>query len=297
MYWGMFCWFMGQGRMRCAPTVTWDFMGDVCPLRIDRTFTVWGIVLLTTVKKCNSPSQGYNVTHTTLHAVPCRSLRMVAQFQNPTMDSLDQRLQELLAQACRYPAKTAERQKILTVFLSRVEASGKLWRGAGVPRDLYRLYLLNRIESYDRDRASVMTWINFHLKHKIMDLQAKKPLEKKTIAWFSDENDPNPWESLPDLSSNPWNALVEDKTPPPEQMIPRILAWLERDRNLRRVHMLDRPEVNGALLIAKRLPPPVPWEQLGQELKAKPAGLTNFYYKRCLPELRAFLISQGYGRD
>ncbi len=229
---------------------------------------------------------------------------MLAQSQNPTMDSLDQRLQELLAQACCHPTKTPERQKILTVFLVQVEKSGKLWRAAGVPRDLYNealnetwLHLLNRIESYDRDRATVMTWINFHLKHKLMDLQAKKPLEKETIAWFSDENDPNPWESLPDLSSNPWNSLVEDKTPPPEQMIPKILAWLERDRNLRRVHMLDRPDVNGALLIGKRLPPPVPWEQLGQTLNAKPTGLTNFYYKRCLPELRAFLISQGYGRD
>jgi hypothetical protein len=216
-------------------------------------------------------------------------------------DSLDHSLQQLLAEACQAPAHSVARQKVLTRFLALVERSGKLWRGAGIDRDLYAealnetwLYLLNRIETYDPSRAAVMTWINFHLKNKLKDGQmARQKRAGAQIDWG--EPGPSPWDGLPDPASNPWQA-VEQAEASEADLMGKIRLWLDGDRSLRRLHLLDRPDINGALLIGDRLPPPKPWKQLGVELNAKPSTLTNFYYNRCLPKLRSFLESQGYGK-
>lgn len=226
----------------------------------------------------------------------------VPRFTPRTMtDSLDRQLQALLGQACGYPAESIARKKVLTQFVAVVEDSGKLWRGAGADRDLYAealnetwLYLLQRIESYDPGRGAVMTWINFYLKNRLKDVQMarQKSLDRK-IDW-GDETGLNPWETLPDPHSNPW-ATVEDSEPPRENLLDVINLWLTSDRSLRRMHVLDRPDINGAVVIGNRLPPPKKWKQLALELNAKPDTLTNFYAKRCLPKLRSFLRSKGFG--
>jgi hypothetical protein len=227
----------------------------------------------------------------------------VPRFTPRTMaDSLDRRLQELLAQACACPAESVARKQVLTQFVAVVEDSGKLWRGAGGDRDLYAealnenwLYLLQRIESYDPGRATVMTWINFYLKNRLKDVQMarQKSLNRK-IDW-GDETGLNPWETLPDPHSNPWATVEEVSEQPGENLLEIIDLWLKADRSLRRMHVLDRPDINGAVVIADRLPPPKRWKQMAAELNAKPETLTNFYYKRCLPKLRSFLQSKGFG--
>jgi hypothetical protein len=219
-----------------------------------------------------------------------------------TADVLDRRLQSLLAQACGYPSGSMERQKVLTEFLAVVEASGKLWRGAGADRDLYAealnetwLYLLQRIESYAPERATVMTWINFYLKNRLKDIQlARQKAGDRKVDWGAEFH---PWEMLPDPNSNPWQAVEEVEEVEPQQgdgLMDLVELWLENDRGLRRMHVLDRPDVNGAVVIADRLPPPKPWKQMALELQVKADTLTNFYYKRCLPELRSFLKSKGF---
>jgi hypothetical protein len=226
-------------------------------------------------------------------AVPCP--------HNAMTDALDRRLQKLLAEACSCPAESVARKQVLTRFVAVVEDSGKLWRGAGADRDLYAealnenwLYLLQRLESYDPGRATVMTWINFYLKNRLKDVQMarQKTLDRK-IDW-GDEAGLNPWETLPDPHSNPW-ATVEDTEPPRQNLLEIIDLWLKADRSLRRMHVLDRPDINGAVVIGDRLPPPKRWKQMAVELNTKPDTLTNFYYKRCLPKLRSFLQSKGFG--
>jgi hypothetical protein len=216
-------------------------------------------------------------------------------------DSLDRQLQELLAQACACPAESIARKQVLTQFVAVVEDSGKLWRGAGADRDLYAealnetwLYLLPRIASYDPGRATVMTWINFYLKNKLKDVQlARQKSWNQKIDW-GDKNGLNPWESLPDPHSNPW-ATVETVEQPGENLLELVDLWLKSDRSLRRMHVLERPDINGAVVIADRLPPPKRWKQMALELNAKPDTLINFYHKRCLPKLRSFLQSKGFG--
>jgi hypothetical protein len=226
----------------------------------------------------------------------------VPRFPPRTMaDSLDRQLQELLAQACACPAESLARRQVLTRFVAVVEDSGKLWRGAGADGDLYAealnenwLYLLQRIESYDSSRATVMTWINFYLKNRLKDVQMarQKSLNRK-IDW-GDETGLNPWETLPDPRSNPW-ATVEEAEQPEGNLSEIIDLWLKSDRSRRRMHVLDRPDISGAVVIADRLPPPKKWKQMAVEMNAKPDTLTNFYYKRCLPKLRSFLQSKGFG--
>jgi hypothetical protein len=227
----------------------------------------------------------------------------VPRFTPRTMaDSIDRQLQELLAQACGCPAESLARKQVLTRFVAMVGDSGKLWRGAGAERDLYAealnetwLYLLPRIESYDPDRATVMTWINFYLKNRLKDVQMarQKSLDRK-IDW-GDGTRLNPWETLPDPNSNPWATVEEASEQSGEDLLDLVELWLKSDRKLRQIHVLDRPDINGAVVIADRLPPPKRWKQMAAELNAKPEALTNFYYKRCLPKLRSFLQSKGFG--
>ncbi|MCL6434612.1 MAG: hypothetical protein K6T90_10440 [Leptolyngbyaceae cyanobacterium HOT.MB2.61] len=86
-------------------------------------------------------------------------------------------LDQLAIEAGNHPRGSLERQQKLTQLIQRVQRSGRLWMGGNAPGDYYEealqqtwLHICQRIETYDPQRASVITWINFVLKHKLLDL-------------------------------------------------------------------------------------------------------------------------------
>ncbi len=187
-------------------------------------------------------------------------------------------LDQLAIEAGNYPRGSLERQQKLTQLVQRVQRSGSLWRGGNAPGDYYEealqqtwLHICQRIETYDPQRAGFITWINFVLKHKLLDLYR--------------ESSPS-HDSVENLSSLPQPPRL------PSLALEKIRLWVQQESSrLRRVHVRDRPDINCQILILYRLPPEKTWEQLSQKFGVPISTLSNFYCRECKPRLRGFLDS------
>ncbi len=187
-------------------------------------------------------------------------------------------LDQLAIEAGNHPRGSLERQQKLTQLVQSVQRSGSLWRGGKLAGDYYEealqqtwLHVCQRIETYDPQRASVITWINFVLKHKLLDLYRESGQSHDSV------------ENLPGFLPPPCF---------PSPGLARIRLWVQQESSrLRRVHVRDRPDINCQALILYRLPPAKTWEQLSQQFSVPISTLSNFYSRECKPRLREFLDS------
>lgn len=205
-------------------------------------------------------------------------------------------LRQLVIATCSQPRGSLERQRRLNQLIWHIQRSGKLLRGSGVPnyedalQQTWLYFCRNLCEAvtadpYDSTKASVITWINAYLKRRLQDnYQAVAEQQAKTLSWQPSDLDD---------SADPIAQLPARPDVPP--ILDEIQAWLERDgKQLRRIHVRDRPEINCLVLIQRRLPPETSWEQLAQEFGVAIATLSNFYQRECFPRLLSFGQSQGY---
>lgn len=74
-----------------------------------------------------------------------------------------------------------------------------------------------------------------------------------------------------------------------EQLILYVRARIEADESgeLRECHSKKYPAVTAQVLILRRLPPEVEWEDLSNEFKAPISTLNSFYERQCRPRLKA----------
>jgi hypothetical protein len=89
------------------------------------------------------------------------------------------------------------------------------------------------------------------------------------------------------------NIPANPDVPP---LLEEIKRWVETDpdRELRRIHITNHPEVTARVLILRRLPPETSWKILAAEFNITISTLSSFYQRQCLPRLRKFSESQGY---
>jgi DNA-directed RNA polymerase specialized sigma24 family protein len=98
---------------------------------------------------------------------------------NRSMDELDHRLEELALAAKNYPPKSKARRKALTKLINEVQYSNKIFcRGRfDFPQEVYNealqetwLYICRNIENFDPSIGRVMTWINFILERRFINV-------------------------------------------------------------------------------------------------------------------------------
>ncbi|OLP18253.1 hypothetical protein BST81_11605 [Leptolyngbya sp. 'hensonii'] len=211
------------------------------------------------------------------------------------MDELNDRLYQLILETCVHPPGSLNRQKGLSQLIELIQRSQKLWRDtiADYEDALQQtwLYFCRNLceattgEAYDPARATVITWMNSHLKWRLQDLrqQAMASLTKKAFSESSESDEG--FDLIGDLRAPP--------IPPP--ILEEVLDWVEREASqLRRIHVRDRPDVNAQMLILRRLPPATSWDKLAAEFRVPVATLSGFYQRECLPRLLKFGKSQGY---
>ncbi len=210
------------------------------------------------------------------------------------MTDLEQQLRDLVEKACCHPPGSAIRQKSLTQIIRLTRS--QLWREyTPMYEDALQqtwLYFCRNIceattgERYDRDRASLTTWLNYYLKRRLQDLREDAAKQAKDFV-------PSTW------GANSKTIEILEQQPAPAD-IPPILAevkqWVSIDTNgtLVATHIKGYPQVNCQLLILRRLPPETSWEQLSQELGIPISTLSAFYQRKCLPKLRNFGRAEGY---
>ena len=206
-------------------------------------------------------------------------------------NELDQQLCQLAAKACEYPRGSLERQRQLTQLVIIVQHSGKLWRGGDAEKEYYEealqetwLYICHNIESYEPERASVVTWINSRLQWKLRHVSEKVMIEQNRRV--------HPMKNAEGEIHDPVESIAApEPTNHPSSVLQNIQQWVHRESpQLRRVHVRDRPDINCQVLILYRLPPAKTWEQLSQEFGGIAIQtLCNFYNRECKPRLRNFL--------
>ena len=213
------------------------------------------------------------------------------------MNELQEKVQTLIAEACRHPVGNPQRQKRLTQIIRLI--SKQLWK-ENVPyyqdalQQTWIYFCQNLCEGktgrvYDPEKANVVTWLNAYLKRRLQDGYLNL---QKQRAWTA---------SIPAAGANPDNQRLNpvDTLPAPPDTPPllaEVRAWAESDpeHKLTRIHIANHPHITCQLLILKRLPPEIPWKELAAELGVAIGTLSSFYQRQCQPLLREFGRSQGY---
>lgn len=213
--------------------------------------------------------------------------------------SLQEQLPYLVVQACQHPAGSAQRQKNLTKIIRL--AANKFWKeNTPYYQDALQqtwLYFCHNIceentgKPYDSNRSSVLTWLNFYLKQRLRDCYIKK--QKETLTRVS-----IPLGQLDSVQTNqnvdPIENIPANPDVPP--LLEEIRSWAKTDPEgeLRRIHIVNHPEVTCQILILRRLPPEVNWKNLAAEFNLSVSTLSSFYQRQCMPYLRKFAESQRY---
>lgn len=204
--------------------------------------------------------------------------------------NLNQQLQQLVLEACSYPAKSLIRRQKLNELVRLVMKSGKLWQeNSPYYKDALQqtwLYFCRNPEQYNPERCSVITWLDNCLKWRLQDFRSSQTKEQARAV------------SSSILGTEEAINLIENL--PASADIPPILAetyqWAETDPDgeLRSIHVKERPDVTCQILILRRLPPETPWKTIAKEFSLPPSTAPNFYKRECLPRLRNFALRQGY---
>lgn len=237
--------------------------------------------------------------------------------ERSVVDTLNQRLKTLIAEACTYPAKSLERRERLSEVHRLVMNSGKLWR----TRDLYYNDALQEMwefccqnpELYNPEVQGVITWLDDYLKKRLRRFRYAKTrqLQREITALVTEAGD-----TLDPIATLPARPDIQ----PVLEIWEKTQTWIESgllpEANLSQSsehqNTAFQPELHAKLcstcfrgcdgmncqaLVLRRLPPEIPWAEIAIEFALNPAeskDLPKFYNRRCLPLLREFAALQGY---
>ena len=200
-------------------------------------------------------------------------------------------LSELVTEACKHPPGTKERQLNLTRIIRLV--SDRLWKEytpyyEDALQETWVYFCRNICEgnTYDSEKASVVTWLNNYLKWRLKDGFIREQQQKKRTA-------------SPKIGDD--NKLIDPiDTVPAQPDIPPLLeeiknwALVDAERKLRQIYLENHPHITAQQLILRRLPPEAQWQELSEEYGVPAGTLSSFYQRKCKPLLREYSKSQGY---
>lgn len=215
------------------------------------------------------------------------------------MNEFEQQIHQLIAEACHYPRGSLERQKKLNQIVSRIQNSNKLLKNFDLNRFDYEealqqtwVYFCHNLcetftgQAYNPEKASIITWLNAYLKYRIKDLVVQRRQEDNARIYPQETETGKLIDPLENLSVSPADSSC---------LLEEIKNWLEKEKKtFCRLHLRNYPEINGYLLILRRLPPETSWKELSQEFGVPIATLCNFYQRKCFPLLLEFGKVRGY---
>jgi len=221
------------------------------------------------------------------------------QMGNNAEDNLNAYLNQLVIEACSYPAKSEGRRRKLYEIVRGVMKSGKLWK-EDTPhyQDAMQqtwLHMCDNLEQYKPNEpysCSLVTWLNKYLKWRLQAFREADAKSKSRAATVSNS------EIKSDSNKKNASAQIELLPAPPD--IPPILEevrhWAETDSSgeLRKTYLKGHPDVNCQILILLRLPPEIHWKTIAKNFGLPESTITTFYKREALSRLNKFGLSQGY---
>lgn len=194
-------------------------------------------------------------------------------------DELDSYLLQLATSAQQNPPRSPGRQIALTKLVNGIVRSGRLCypQKSQFPAQLYQdiyhevrqellLYICEKIDKYDAERGSVMTWVNVLLdrrffKDAIRKIQTQQRMKKLTIT---------------DLD----NLIASPEEPP--DMTEILKKFIESDPEdiFKKEHIEKCPQANFQALATRRMSGKS-WKDISGEFAIKIPTVSSFYY-RCV---------------
>jgi len=215
------------------------------------------------------------------------------------MNKVEQRLHTLVADTCRHPPGSVQRQRGLTQIIRLT--TPKLWKDyspyyADALQQTWMYFCRNICEGqtgakYDPNYGSVATWLNAYLKRRLQDGLLEQQKQQAIQAAIPVRRSRS---GEPEETADPIENLAAEPDVPP--ILEAVRAWVEADTSgeLRRIRIEGQPVVTAQILILRRLPPETSWKDLAAEFGRSVSTLSSFYQRQCLPRLRKFGQSEGY---
>jgi hypothetical protein len=194
-------------------------------------------------------------------------------------------LQRLITEACQHSAESPVRQKKLTQIIRLV--APQLWKEQ---TDYYEdalqqtwLFFTKNLCNYDPQQASVVTWLNNHLKWRLHDLkvkQAKQQAREDSIDARNADPDQGTFEIVDPVSSTPDDGE--------SALMAEFVTWLKTDPTgeLKAAHMRGLVHINCQALIQRRLMQEETWEVLAKDFDKSVPTLSSHFQRKCIPCLR-----------
>ncbi len=193
-------------------------------------------------------------------------------------DEIDVLLQKLVSTAQSYPHLTQQRQLALTKLVNSIVQSGKLRHpqrslfSADIYEDIYNealqrllLYICQKIDKYNPERGSVMTWVNVLLERRFIKEAIREFFGQQNVTSISDAH---------------LDYLVSGEEP---QDITEILIEcikLDPESLFKKEHIKKYPQANFQALAQQRILGKS-WKEIAAEYDLKIPTVSCFYY-RCL---------------
>jgi len=213
------------------------------------------------------------------------------------MNQLEEKLRQLVKEACSHPPGSAQRQRNLTQIIRLV--SRKLWKEhkpyyQDALQQTWVYFCQNICEGntgrvYDPERSTIITWLNVYLKRRLQDffIDKQKQQVKTVTPKVQNFGSGQSGEML-----DPIDILPAQPDVPP--LLEEVKKWVQTDPELKRIYITSNPKVTCQVLIERRLPPEESWKDLAAEFNLSISTLSSFYQRQCLPRLRKFGESEGY---
>ncbi|MBW4681569.1 MAG: hypothetical protein KME19_15835 [Microcoleus vaginatus WJT46-NPBG5] len=227
---------------------------------------------------------------------------------------MDEQLKKLIAEVCKYPEPSPEKQKALNRLIAHIQQL------PGLSKSSHPDYLeaLNRTWEWVSQnihtfkprppsvQISLVKWINGYLYWRIQDLYIPDERFSRSLNEISENNeaDFNPLEKLsetgfgtPSLSG--IEGYIEQLQREEKQRIGlEIEKYIQQDPEgkLEKCHPKANFECNCRLL-SKRLylnEPPDKLSEIARELKINYQALVSHWKRKCLPLLQEIARNQGY---
>jgi hypothetical protein len=193
----------------------------------------------------------------------------------------------LLEHAKQHPAGSYQRNRYLNQLIRAI--APKLWRTsspyyADALQQTWVYFAKHVCTAYDPDRASMVTWLNVHLRYRHQDLVREGYERMQRERAIDQESDDYPALELP---AREMGSL---------ELLQQVEAWVKADPDqvLVSTHLRQRPDVNCQALLLLRLPSQmVAWKDISAQWQVSVPTLSAFYQRKCLPYLREFGMAMG----
>jgi hypothetical protein len=216
----------------------------------------------------------------------------------------DERLRQLISEMKQQPSDSAARKQARATNRLLIE----LQRLPGLIKSSHEdylsalnqtwLWLIDNIDNFKINtpsiQADLLKWINSYLQFRILDLYNPNIdlIRRKLDETFLDEEQEEAFlEELDRVGVLDSILSVSDEQQAHmlnQLSLRELQEYVELDpgRNLRNIHILNRPDCNAQLLIHKRIFQGYSWQELSQELGINISTLSSFWARMVMPRLR-----------